>query len=63
MKQNIYKGGLSVTVGACLILAVLKICGLIAIGWVYIFTPVWAPIILALLVVIVFYCILNQHLR
>ena len=33
MKQNTYKWGLPAAVGTCLILTILKMCGLIAIGW------------------------------
>lgn len=55
MKQNIYKQGLPVAVGTCLILTILKMCGLIAIGWAYVFAPIWVPIVLALLLVLVSY--------
>lgn len=55
MKQNIYKWGLPVAVGICLILTILKMCGLIAIGWAYVFAPIWLPIVLALLLVLVSY--------
>lgn len=43
MKQNIYKWGLPVAVGICLILTILKMCGLIAIEWAYVFAPIWMP--------------------
>lgn len=55
MKQNIYKRGLPVAVGTCLILTILKMCGLIAVGWAYVFAPIWVPIVLALLLVLVSY--------
>lgn len=55
MKQNIYKWGLPAAVGACLILTILKMCGLIAIEWAYVFAPIWVPIVLALLLVLVSY--------
>lgn len=65
MKRNI-KGDwglycLLATVGACCILTVLKLYGLIAISWKYVFAPVWVPMVSAFLLVIVFYCILNNY--
>lgn len=61
MKQNIYKWGLSAAVGACLILTILKMCGLIAIGWAYVFAPIWVPIVLAFLLVVIYNTIKNNH--
>lgn len=55
MKPNTYKWGLPAAVGTCLILTILKMCGLIAIGWAYVFAPIWVPIVLTLLLVLVSY--------
>lgn len=55
MKQNIYKWGLPVAVGTCLILTILKMCGLIAIGWAYVFAPIWVSILQAISLVLVSY--------
>lgn len=59
MKRKAYKYYLSVTVGVCLILAGLKLFGAIHIAWAYVFASVWAPIVLALLLVFVSYLLLR----
>ncbi|EYA03583.1 putative membrane protein [Bacteroides fragilis str. S6L8] len=61
MKQNIYKWGLPVAVGICLILTILKMCGLIAIEWAYVFAPIWMPIVLVFLLVVIYNTIKNNH--
>lgn len=61
MKLNIYKCGLLITICACLILAGLKLSGIICIAWAYVFAPVWAPIVLAILLVLVSYSLLRYY--
>lgn len=66
MKNKVSKSGryiTIVTVGLFVILAVLRITGIIALPWWWITAPIWAPAALALILVIVFFVMIGYYAK
>lgn len=52
MKKEYVYGGLSIFELTALVFVVLKLTGVINWGWLWVLAPVWIPVVLAILVVV-----------
>lgn len=66
MKNKVSKSGryvTIVTVGLFVVLAMLRITGIIALSWWWVTAPVWAPVALALILMIVFFGAIGYYAK
>lgn len=66
MKNKVSKSGryvTIVTVGLFVVLAMLRITGIIVLSWWWVTAPVWAPVALALILMIVFFGAIGYYAK
>lgn len=57
MKNNSYKkvnitfGGLPIGIFFIVLLAILKVANILSISWLWVFSPIWLPLLIILLVI------------
>lgn len=50
-KVNITFGGLSIGIFFTVLLAILKVANILSISWLWVFSPIWLPLLIILLVI------------
>lgn len=50
-KVNITFGGLPIGIFFTVLLAILKVANILSISWVWVFSPIWLPLLIILLVI------------
>ena len=50
-KVNITFGGLPIVIFFTVLLAILKVANILSISWLWVFSPIWLPLLIILLVI------------
>ena len=50
-KVNITFGGLPISIFFTVLLAILKVANILSISWLWVFSPIWLPLLIILLVI------------
>jgi hypothetical protein len=50
-KVNITSGGLPIGIFFTVLLAILKVANILSISWLWVFSPIWLPLLIILLVI------------
>lgn len=53
-KVNITFGGLPIGIFFTVLLAILKVANILSISWLWVFSPIWLPLLIILLVIGIF---------